>query len=117
MENRTVGVAILGLGKVGSFMLKKFLEKEARGIRVVGVCEKLLVTEGVRLAKEKGIPVCENPADLAKVNSKTDFVFELTGVPRIREELVQALARSGNKDAIIVPDVLAHFVWNLIAEG
>jgi glyceraldehyde-3-phosphate dehydrogenase/erythrose-4-phosphate dehydrogenase len=117
MNNRVVNVAIVGLGRIGSIMLKKFLEREAKGVKVLAVSEKLVVTEGVRLARERGIPVYENPGDIAKLGSKVDLIFELTGVPRIHEELTQALNRSGNRDTIIVPNIFAHFVWNLIAEG
>ncbi len=115
-DGRQVNVAIIGLGRVGSAMLKKFLEREKKGIKVVGVAEKVVVTEGVRLAKEKGIPVYADPLEIVKPGSKVDLIFELTSVSRIREELNQALIRSGNRDTLIVPDTFAHFVWNLIAE-
>ncbi len=115
MDARVVNVVIVGLGKVGSTMLKKFLEKE--GIRVLAVCEKVVVTEGVRLARERGIPVCENLEAITKLGAKIDLIFELTGVPRIHEELNQIITRSGNRDTIIVPNIFAHFIWNLISES
>lgn len=117
MDDRVVNVAIVGLGRIGGTLLKKFLEREAKGIKVLAVSEKLVVTEGVRLARERGIPLYENPAEIAKLGPKVELIFELTGVPRIHEELNQALTRSGNRDTIIVPNIFAHLVWNLIAEG
>ncbi|HCJ66411.1 MAG TPA: serine kinase, partial [Elusimicrobia bacterium] len=40
MNNRVVNVAIVGLGRIGSIMLKKFLEREAKGVKVLAVSEK-----------------------------------------------------------------------------
>lgn len=116
-EPREVNVAIVGLGRVGTIMLKKFLEREAKGIKVIAAVEKVVVTEGVRLAREKGIPVYNDPLEIVKYGTKIDLIFELTGVSRIRQELDDNLARSGNRVTIIVPDTIAHFVWNLVAES
>ncbi|MBI3753731.1 MAG: homoserine dehydrogenase [Deltaproteobacteria bacterium] len=116
-KKKEVKTAIVGLGKVGSTFLKKLLEKERQGIKVICVAEQTQDTPGIKLAKDKGIKIYNSPEDLLSPGEELDIIFDLTGNPNARKALRSGLARTGNLHTVIAPEVVAYLVWDLIAQG
>ncbi len=117
VKKKEINIAIVGLGKVGSMFLKKLLEKERQGIKVIGVAEQTKDVPGIKLAKDKGIRIYGSPDELVSLGEEVDVIFDLTGNTDARKALRGGLARTGNQHTVIAPEVIAFLVWDLIAQG
>lgn len=111
----TYSLAIVGLGRVGTFFLEQMLRRKREGIRITAVVE-MLDTPGKILAQDEGIPVL-TLEDLTGNCGEVDFIFELTGSMNVRAQLKSDLALAGNRRTIVVPEALAHFISALIGWG
>lgn len=112
MENQSI--AIVGLGRIGSAFLKEMLRKKAQGITLVCVAE-IGDTPGKALARDAGIPVVTLD-DIVDHGSRLDVIFDLSGLPAVRNELRQKLASAENRHTIIASETIARLIWSLIAE-
>ncbi|MFA6015089.1 MAG: hypothetical protein WC742_08460 [Gallionellaceae bacterium] len=108
-------VAIAGLGRVGSVFLEKLLAQSAKGISIVAVAEKG-ETAGVALAKANGINNVSLD-QLIEMGGNIDILFDLTGIPAVRQELRDKLLAAGNRHTVIATESIAMFIWVLISEG
>lgn len=109
-------VVVLGLGRVGSTFLSKLTKIENVGIDIVAAVEKDSQAPGVSLAQSSDIPVYSDSREITKLGDSVDIIFDLTGSPEARKYLRADLARSGNQHTVLVTEVMAHFIWNLIEE-
>lgn len=116
-EKKDVNVAILGLGRVGSTFLEKLTEKERQGIKIVAAAEPNQNSEGVKIAKDKGIRVYSDSKDVIALGEGVDIIFDLTGNPDARKALRSGLAQSGNQNTVVAPEVIAFLVWDLMGGG
>ena len=116
-KKKEIQIAIVGLGKIGSTFLKKLLEKERQGINIMGVVEQNEDAPGIELAKDKGIKIYDSLDKLLYLSQEVDVIFDLTGNIDARENLRGGLARARNQHTVIVPEVIAFLIWNLIAQG
>ncbi|MBI5874555.1 MAG: hypothetical protein HZB81_01695 [Deltaproteobacteria bacterium] len=116
-KKKEVKTAIVGLGKVGSTFLKKLLERERQGIKVIAVAEQTKDVPGMKLAKDKGIKIYGSPDELLSIGEELDVIFDLTGNADARKALRNSLARTGNQHTVIAPEVIAFLVWDLISQG
>ena len=114
---KTVRVAIVGLGDVGSAFLAKLAEKKLDTVELIAVAECDPKARGLALAKDLGVEVFSDSRDIVALGEKVDVIFDLTGIDDAKRELRSALARSGNNTTVIAPEVLAHLLWNLLEEG
>jgi|SRR5471030_334211 len=112
MEHQSI--AIVGLGRIGSAFLKEMLRKKAQGITLACVAE-VGDTPGKALALDAGIPVVTLD-DIVDRGSQLDVVFDLSGLPAVRNELRQKLASAENRHTIIASETIARLIWALIAE-
>jgi aspartate-semialdehyde dehydrogenase len=117
MEKKELRAAIVGLGRVGSTFLSKLTEKQGQGIKVVVAAETKQDSPGIQTAKENGIRVVSDGKEIIEMGDAIDIIFDLTGNRHAKMELRVKLAKSGNMSTVIAPEVLAFFIWNLIAEG
>jgi predicted dinucleotide-utilizing enzyme len=108
-------IAIVGLGRVGSVFLDKLLKQANKGISIVAVAEKG-DTAGALLAKANGIENLSIDQIVAKTDS-IDILFDLTGLPAVRQELREKFMATGNRHTVIATETIASFVWALITEG
>lgn len=108
-------VAIVGLGRVGTFFLERLLKHANEGIRISAVVE-MRDTPGKLRAQEEGIPVY-TLGDLSDHSENLDLIFELTGSLNVRAQLKSDLALAGNTRTIVVPETVAHFISCLLGEG
>ena len=106
-------IAIVGLGKVGSVFLQGLLAHGKDGLAVTAVAENG-ETEGKALARSKGIPVLDTEALIAK-GEAIDILFDLTGVPEVRQSLREKLMAANNRHTIIATETVARLVWSLLA--
>ena len=116
-KKKEIQIAIVGLGKIGSTFLKKLLEKERHGIKLMGVVEQNKDTPGIEFAKTKGIKIYDNLDKLLYLSQEVDVIFDLTGNIGAREAMRGGLARTRNQHTVIAPEVIAFLIWDLIAQG
>jgi glyceraldehyde-3-phosphate dehydrogenase/erythrose-4-phosphate dehydrogenase len=116
-EKKELRVAIVGLGRVGNTFLQQLAEREGHGIKVVAVAENNDSSPGIQFAQNRGISVYSDFKEIVKMGDAVDVIFELTGDRFAKMELRGELAKSGNTHTVIAPEVLAFFIWDLIAVG
>lgn len=112
-----VKAAIVGLGRVGSIFLKKLIEKDGQGIKIVAVAERDENASGVQFALDNGIEVYREGKEITALGEEIDIIFELTGNPNEKMLLRRELLRAKNLHTVLAPETIALFIWGLIAEG
>jgi len=108
-----VKVVLVGLGRTGSVFLGQIINRKS-SIEIVLVVEPN-DTPGKMLAEEEGIPV-GTIDDIIAMGEEIDMVFDLTGRSEVRQQLRTAYQKANNRHTIIVPDLVAYFIYNLITE-
>jgi len=107
-----IQIAVVGLGRVGSRFLEVLLDSGLPGVELCAVSETG-DTDGVKLAKARGIPV-ETVEVLIARGDKVDVIYDLTGHPAVRQQLREGMLASGNRHTVVAPEVLAHLTWALL---
>ena len=113
--NSNMNVAIIGLGRVGNTFLEKLINYEGNGVSIVAVSEKDADAPGMKVAKERGIKVCDDQ-QILDMGENIDIIFELTGNSEARRNLRMSMVTSKNGHTVIAPETVALFVWNLISK-
>jgi len=111
-----VKIALIGLGKVGTTLLKKLIPYENRGIAIVAVLEKNSTSAGLELAKQKGIPVYLDEREIIDMGDKVDIIFNLTGLTSVERSMKLGQVKKGNPHTVIVSRTVAELMWRLISE-
>lgn len=111
-----VRIAIIGLGRVGSTLLKKLFDYGNRGIEVVAVLEKNASSPGLEFAKKEGVMICCNESEITEMGDKVDIIFNLTGLTSVERSMKLAQVKKGNPHTIIVDRTVAELMWRLITE-
>lgn len=112
-----IKAAIVGLGRVGSIFLRKLIDKDGQGIRIVAAAERDENAPGVQFALDNGIMVYREGREIAALGDEIDIIFELTGNPNEKMLLRRELLRAKNLHTVLAPETIALFIWGLIAEG
>jgi hypothetical protein len=115
MAKREVQATIVGLGRVGGAFLKKLIEQEGKGIKIVAAAERDENAEGVQLAKDKGIRLYNEGREIVGLGGAVDIIFDFTGNPEEKANLRVELARTGNDNTVIAPVVISEFIWDIMA--
>lgn len=76
-------LAIVGAGKGGTNLIR--IMKDLENAEIQMVVDRNIEAEGIRLAKEMGIPFASEIADID--SSKVDGIIEATGVPAVANAL------------------------------
>ena len=111
---RQCNIAIIGLGRVGTLFLEEMLLAKQRGINVAAVVERER-TKGMELAEREGITV-HSMASLLESNECLDFIFDLSGNPRVRTKLRNGLCERNNQHTIVVPEAVGRLIWQLTCD-
>ncbi|PHV05836.1 homoserine dehydrogenase [Janthinobacterium sp. BJB412] len=107
-------IAIIGLGRIGSAFLTEMMKKKSGGIHLTHVAE-IMDTPGKAQAVAAGIAVV-GLDDLVALGDKLDVIFDLSGLPEVRNELRHKLAAAGNHHTIIASETIARLIWALISD-
>ncbi|BEV71431.1 MULTISPECIES: oxidoreductase [unclassified Paludibacterium] len=104
-------IGIIGAGETGTPLLKQLLN--APFVEVVGVADLNTDTPGMKLAKERGVLVTHNGLDIAELGGGVDIIIDMTGSPKVREDLRRYMQFSGNHHTVIVHERVALLMLSL----
>lgn len=110
-----IRVAIVGGGRTGAPLLADFLKRPF--VEVVGVADRDLDSPGCVMAREHGIFVVQHADVLAAKGSEIDLIIEVSGDPSVKKMLKDAFILQGNRETIIVHDVVARLILSLSANS
>jgi len=118
--SEAINVALLGLGRIGhqfATTLAKHIEEGDKQIKIVAVAERDPNSAVAKQFASKGVVVYTDAVDIAELGEKVDVIFDLTGVPSIRQALRDKLQAQGNHHTVLVPEVIARLLWSFLEEG
>lgn len=116
----TINVALLGLGRIGhqfAVALANHIEDGAKPIKIVAVAERDPDSEAAKRFKDSGVPVYADAVEVVDLGENVDIIFDLTGVPSIRQALRVKLQEKNNHHTVLVPEVFARLLWSFLEEG
>jgi diguanylate cyclase (GGDEF)-like protein len=105
-----VRIYLIGAGQGGKIVLTRLLRYKS--FTVIGIADINPEAPGLRLAEEIGIPIFVGDPFLFLNKIGVDLVFELTGVPEVRDRLTSLSQRSFD----IVTGQASHLLWDVIQE-
>lgn len=115
-----IKVALLGLGNVGQEFAEAFLaiiQEKGKPVEIVAVAHRHLDSPVALGFSQNGVPVYENPVEVAKLGEQVDIIFDLTGDADLRQNLRQAMVDSNNRHTVIVPETVAKLMYLFFEEG
>ncbi|MDD2916125.1 MAG: hypothetical protein PHP70_12485 [Gallionella sp.] len=107
-------IAIIGLGRIGSSLLREMLLKQGAGINLAYAAEQM-DTPGKAQAVAAGIKM-GTLDDIVALGDKIDVIFELTGLPNVRKELREKLTAANNRHTVIASESIVRVIWSLISD-
>ncbi len=110
----STNLAIVGLGKVGTFFLKQLLAKFDLGLNILCAVEPA-ETEGKAYAKENGVVIVDTDT-LISFEDDVDLIFNLTGLESVSHELREKLDASGNDKTEIISDKALKMMWTMLTD-
>ncbi len=110
-KGEVVRIGIIGAGRTGTPLIKEFLQFPY--IKIMGVCDLNLNTEGMRLARDNGIFTTANIEDIVNMGEEIDLVINVSGDPNLRKRLVNFYLRTANAHTIIVHEMVARLMISL----
>jgi len=116
----TINVALLGLGRIGhqfAVALANHIEDGGKPIKIVAIAERDPDSAAAKRFKDSGVPVFTDAIDVVDLGEKVDIIFDLTGVPSIRQALRVKLQEKSNYHTVLVPEVFARLLWSFLEEG
>jgi hypothetical protein len=63
------------------------------------------------------VPVYTDAAEVAALGEKIGIIFDLTGVPAVRQTLRESLRNTDNRHTVIVPEVFVRLLWSFLGDG
>jgi len=117
---KDINVALLGLGRIGQQFTASFtkhIAEEGKPINIVAVAEKDPNSKAAKELDELGVPVYTDAAEIVALGDKVDIIFDLTGVPGVRQSVREKLQAQGNTHTILVPEVFARLLWLFLEDG
>lgn len=116
----TIKVALVGLGRIGqqfASSLADHIEEGAKPITIVAVAEQDPNSEAAKRFADKGVSVFTDAKEVASLGDKIDIIFDLTGVPAVRQALREQLQEMENRHTVLVPEVFARLLWSFLEDG
>lgn len=107
IETNEIRVVIIGAGKGGTSILKVLLALD--NIKILGLAEISPQAPGLKIAREKGIPIIKDFAQLLAVEH-VDVIIEATGKPEIQAKI----RKHKDPHAAIMEAQAAHLMMNLV---
>jgi len=118
--SETINVALVGLGRIGqqfASSLTSHIAEDGKPIKIVAVAEQDPNSETARRFADEGMTVFTDAAEIAALGDKVDIIFDLTGVPAVRQALRDSLQETDNRHTVIVPEVFARLLWSFLEDG
>ena len=116
----TINVALPGLGRIGhqvAVALANHIEDGGKPIKIVAIAERDPDSAAAKRFKDSGVAVFTDAIDVVDLGEKVDIIFDLTGVPSIRQALRVKLQEKSNYHTVLVPEVFARLLWSFLEEG
>jgi len=116
----TINVALLGLGRIGhqfADSLANHIDDGNKPIKIVAIAERDPNSEAAQRFKNDGVPIFNDALDVVDMGEKVDIIFDLTGIPTIRQALRVKLQEKKNYHTVLVPEVFARLLWSFLEEG
>ena len=118
--SKNINVALVGLGRIGHQFATSFASHTKGGekpISIVAVAEQDPSSEVARQFADDGIAVFTDATEIAYLGDHVDIIFDLTGVPEVRQALRERLQEMGNRNTVIVPEFIARLLWSFLEDG
>jgi predicted dehydrogenase len=118
--SENIKVALLGLGRIGEQFansLSSHIEGGNKPIKIVAVAERDPESPAAKKFAAEGVKVFTDAAEIASLGDQVDIIFDLTGVPAVRQTLREALMAADNRHSVIVPEVFARMLWSFLEDG
>jgi dihydrodipicolinate reductase len=107
-----VRIAIVGLGRTGTPLLEYLLTRP--WAQIVGVADQDTQGRGAKVAAQAGIFFTEHADVLAAKGSEIDMIIEVSGDPAVKPMLKEAFITQGNRETIIVHDIIARVLLSIV---
>jgi predicted dehydrogenase len=117
--SETINVALVGLGRIGqqfAASLASHIKEDGKPVRIVAVAEQDPDSEAAKRFAADGLTVFTDAADIAALGDQVDIIFDLTGVPAVRQALRESLQNTDNRHTVIVPEVFARLLWSFLED-
>ena len=102
----TINVALLGLGRIGqqfTASLATHIKEGGKPIKIVAVAERDANSQAAKQFAADGVPVYTDALEIVKLGEAVDIIFDLTGVPSVRQAIRDKLQDMENFHIIGVP--------------
>ena len=106
-------IVVIGAGETGTPLLQQLLTSSF--VTVLGVADLNLGLPGIALAQAHGVPVTDNLMDLVQQGQAVDIIIDVTGAPKVREQLRHYMVESRNTHTIIMHEHIALLMMSLSA--
>lgn len=117
---KDINVALLGLGRIGQQFtqsLTKHIAEGGKPINIVAVAERDANSQAAKDLEDLGVPVYTDAAEIVGLGDKVDIIFDLTGVPSVRQLIREKLREQDNQHTVLVPEVFARLLWLFLEDG
>jgi predicted homoserine dehydrogenase-like protein len=111
MPEDIVRVAVVGAGRTGGPLIEALLDIPY--VRLVGVADHDQGSPGALLAQSRGVFFTKYADVLAAKAQEIDLIIDVTGDPEIKPSLRDAFRVQGNRETIIVHDLVARLILSL----
>jgi predicted homoserine dehydrogenase-like protein len=111
MHMKSFRIGVIGAGETGTPLLRQLLS--APFIELVVVADLNGESPGMKLVRERGVKVTHNGLDIAELGSQIDIIIDMTGSPKVREDLRRYMQFSGNTHTVIVHERVALLMLSL----
>ncbi|PWF23898.1 oxidoreductase [Corticimicrobacter populi] len=106
-------IVVIGAGETGTPLLAQLLD--APFVKVLGVADLDPEQPGIALAKQHGVATTQDFMTLVSQGGEVDIIIDVTGVPKVREELRKYMVDTGNDHTLIMHEQIALLMMSLSA--
>ena len=106
-----VRMAVVGAGRTGTPLIENLIEIPY--VDLVGICDMDPNSSGAEIARRYDIFFTEDVEVLAARAEDIDMIIEVTGDPTVKQKLKDTFIAQGNKETIILHDMVARLVLSI----
>lgn len=106
-------IVVIGAGETGTPLLTQLLG--ASFVKVLGVADLDPDQPGIALARQHGVATTQDFMTLVSKGNEVDIIIDVTGVPKVREELRKYMVDTGNDHTLIMHEQIALLMMSLSA--
>jgi hypothetical protein len=111
---KPIRIALIGLTDAGEVFAEHLLEKAQEHdvpIEIVAIADAQPDSAVALGFSQNGVPVYTDACEIAKLGEQVDIVFELSGQPKVRQELRLAMLERRNVHTVLASEVMAQLLW------